>query len=112
MQGKAITICKIDFQATERKDRLDESYQLQRFLADFRDLISWVSDMKAIISADELAKDVTGAEALVDRHSEHKVCFPVFANGICPSKGNIHVVQGAYIIIIHIGHGPLMLTFL
>ena len=60
-------------QATERKDKLDESYQLQRFLADFRDLISWVSDMKAIISADELAKDVTGAEALVDRHSEHKV---------------------------------------
>ncbi|GFO16769.1 spectrin alpha chain [Plakobranchus ocellatus] len=63
---------KLKTKATERKDRLDESYQLQRFLADFRDLISWVSDMKAIISADELAKDVTGAEALVDRHSEHK----------------------------------------
>lgn len=63
---------KLKTKASERKDKLDESYQLQRFLADFRDLISWVSDMKAIISADELAKDVTGAEALVDRHSEHK----------------------------------------
>lgn len=29
--------------------------------------------MKAIISADELAKDVAGAEALLERHAEHKV---------------------------------------
>ena len=29
--------------------------------------------MKAIISADDLAKDVAGAEALLDRHQEHKV---------------------------------------
>lgn len=46
---------------------------MHRFLADFRDLISWVNDMKAIISADELAKDVAGAEALLERHQEHKV---------------------------------------
>ncbi|XP_060065678.1 spectrin alpha chain-like isoform X1 [Ylistrum balloti] len=57
---------------SERKARLDDSYYLHRFLADFRDLISWVHDMKAIISADDLAKDVAGAEALVDRHHEHK----------------------------------------
>lgn len=31
--------------------------------------------MKAIISADELAKDVAGAEALLERHQEHKVCL-------------------------------------
>ena len=29
--------------------------------------------MKTVISADELAKDVTGAEALLERHQEHKV---------------------------------------
>jgi len=28
--------------------------------------------MKSIISADELAKDVAGAEALLERHQEHK----------------------------------------
>lgn len=28
--------------------------------------------MKAIISADELAKDVAGAEALLERHQEHR----------------------------------------
>ena len=57
----------------DRKARLDDSYYLHRFLADFRDLVSWIHDMKAIISADDLAKDVAGAEALVERHGEHKV---------------------------------------
>lgn len=57
----------------DRKQNLDESYHLHRFLADFRDLISWINDMKSIIQADELAKDVAGAEALLERHQEHKV---------------------------------------
>ena len=42
--------------AKERKEKLDESYFLHRFLADFRDLTSWINDMKAVICADELAK--------------------------------------------------------
>lgn len=58
--------------AAERKSRLDDSNNLHRFLADFRDLISWIHDMRAIISADELAKDVAGAEALLESHHEHK----------------------------------------
>ncbi|XP_014341661.1 spectrin alpha chain, non-erythrocytic 1 isoform X9 [Latimeria chalumnae] len=58
--------------AEERHARLDDSYRLQRFLADFRDLISWATEMKALINADELANDVAGAEALLDRHQEHK----------------------------------------
>lgn len=52
-------------------------FRLQRFTADFRDLTSWVTEMKALINADELANDVAGAEALLDRHQEHKVKFPV-----------------------------------
>ncbi|XP_011311624.1 spectrin alpha chain isoform X1 [Fopius arisanus] len=58
--------------AKERRFKLDESYYLHRFLADYRDLVSWMNDMRAIISADELAKDVAGAEALLERHQEHK----------------------------------------
>ncbi|XP_077987102.1 spectrin alpha chain, non-erythrocytic 1-like isoform X2 [Glandiceps talaboti] len=58
--------------ASDRKTRLEDSYKLHRFLADFRDLISWIHDMNALISADELAKDVAGAEALLERHQEHK----------------------------------------
>lgn len=61
--------------AKERKRRLDDSYLLHRFLSDFRDLVSWIHDMKAIIAADELAKDVAGAEALLERHQEHRVRF-------------------------------------
>jgi len=56
----------------ERKLKLDDSYFLHRFLADFRDLTSWIYDMKSLISSDELAKDVNGAEALLERHAEHK----------------------------------------
>ena len=59
--------------AEERKRCLDDSYLLHRFLADYRDLISWINDTKAVISADELAKDVAGAEALLERHQEHRV---------------------------------------
>jgi spectrin alpha len=66
---------KLREKAANRKARLDDSYNLHRFLSDYRDLISWISDTKTIISADELAKDVAGAEALLERHQEHKVGF-------------------------------------
>lgn len=68
---------KLKNKGTSRKAHLDDSYYLHRFLADFRDLVSWVHDMKNIISADDLAKDVAGAEALVERHNEHKVTVTV-----------------------------------
>ncbi|OQV13288.1 Spectrin alpha chain [Hypsibius exemplaris] len=58
--------------ATYRKQRLDDSYNVHRFLSDYRDLISWITDIKSVIKADELAKDVPGAEALLERHNEHK----------------------------------------
>ena len=58
--------------AAARKQLLDDSYYLHRFLSDYRDLVSWVHDTKTIIAADELAKDVAGAEALLERHQEHK----------------------------------------
>lgn len=64
-------------QGADRKTRLDDSYYLHRFLADFRDLVSWIHDMKAIISADDLAKDVAGAESLVERNLECKVIHQV-----------------------------------
>ncbi|BHF71927.1 hypothetical protein SprV_0401498800 [Sparganum proliferum] len=58
--------------ATDRRRRLEESFLLHRFLTDWRDLTLWIADTKAIIAADELAKDVAGAEAHVERHNEHK----------------------------------------
>merc|ERR1719445_2453311 len=55
-----------------RKVKLLDSYDLQRFLSDYRDLMSWVSSMKSLICTEELATDVTGAEALLERHQEHR----------------------------------------
>lgn len=59
--------------ASSRKGGLDSAYALHRFFVDYRDLASWMADVKAVIAADELAKDVAGAEALLERHQEHKV---------------------------------------
>jgi spectrin alpha len=58
--------------AAARKQKLDDSYLLHRFLADHRDLMTWSQNMTRIIQADELAKDVPGAETLLERHQEHK----------------------------------------
>ncbi|KAJ2946711.1 hypothetical protein O0L34_g12769 [Tuta absoluta] len=58
--------------AKERRSELESSYLLHRFLADYRDLMSWMCDIRALIAADDLAKDVPGAEALLERHQEHK----------------------------------------
>jgi len=60
-------------QAAERRTNLEDSYYLHRFLSDYRDLISWIHDMKTIITADDIAKDVAGAESLLEKHQEHKV---------------------------------------
>lgn len=59
--------------ADMRKTKLEASEELQRFMADYRDLKSWIDTMMALVSSDELAHDITSAEALLERHSEHKV---------------------------------------
>ncbi|KAL3244521.1 hypothetical protein MRX96_002280 [Rhipicephalus microplus] len=63
---------RLTAKAKARKEKLLDSYDLQRFLADYRDLTSWINSMMALVSSDELANDVTGAEALLERHLEHR----------------------------------------
>ncbi|MPC70466.1 Spectrin alpha chain [Portunus trituberculatus] len=58
--------------ANARKEKLLDSYDLQRFLSDYRDLSSWIASMMGLVSSDELATDVTGAEALLERHQVRK----------------------------------------
>ncbi|CAH8471323.1 unnamed protein product [Schistosoma intercalatum] len=62
---------KLKNQFVDRKSKLEESFKMQRFLADWKDLGIWMTDMKGLISADDLAKDVAGAEAQVERHKEY-----------------------------------------
>ena len=56
-------VCKTDL----RKIKLLDSYNLRRFLSDYRDLISWASSMESLICTDKHANDVTDVEALLDR---------------------------------------------
>ena len=45
----------------------------QRFLSDYDELSGWMEEKTALINADELPIDVTGGEALLDRHQQQKV---------------------------------------
>ena len=87
------TMALPDLQASKRGARLEDAQRFQKFLGDYRfvteycifwlsfmyvvffprELLSWVNEMQALVSADELAKDVAGAEALLQRHRERKV---------------------------------------
>jgi spectrin alpha len=55
-----------------RKEKLLDSYDFQRFLSDYRDLLAWIASMKSLILNEEMATDVTVAEALLERHQEHR----------------------------------------
>ncbi|ODM90518.1 Spectrin alpha chain [Orchesella cincta] len=57
--------------ANERKEKLLDSYDLQRFLSDYRDLMGWINSMMSLVSSDELATDVTGAALLEPPQEQH-----------------------------------------
>lgn len=59
---------QLQAKAQTRKEKLLDSYDLQRFLSDYRDLIAWINSMMGLVTSEELANDVTGAEALIERH--------------------------------------------
>lgn len=58
----------LDKKAEERKKALSDSYDLQRFLSDRRELQRWMRHMHTLVSSDEVADDMAGAEALLERH--------------------------------------------
>ncbi|KAL8620004.1 hypothetical protein ACOMHN_015286 [Nucella lapillus] len=59
--------------ATHRKEKLTQAQSLQMYFNDYRELTAWISEMQAIITADELAHDLPGAEAMMVRYKEHNV---------------------------------------
>ncbi|XP_071162084.1 spectrin beta chain-like isoform X8 [Mytilus edulis] len=59
-------------QATQRKEKLQQADQLQIYFNDYRELTAWINEMIAMINAEEVPKDLPGAEALVTRSKEHK----------------------------------------
>ncbi|XP_068689103.1 spectrin beta chain-like isoform X1 [Montipora foliosa] len=63
---------RLQEKASSKKSNLTQSEELQKYLNDFRDLMSWISHMSSVITEDELPDDVTSAESLLTRHQEHK----------------------------------------
>lgn len=63
---------RLTSKANNRKEKLLDSYDYQRFLSDYRDLMQWIASMNQLVSSQELANDVTGAEALLERHQEYR----------------------------------------
>ncbi|XP_059148013.1 spectrin beta chain, non-erythrocytic 2-like isoform X3 [Physella acuta] len=63
---------KLVEKAAVRKEKLSQAEQLQLYFNDYRELTAWVSEMMAIITADELAHDLPGAEAMITRYKEHR----------------------------------------
>ncbi|KAM5130020.1 spectrin beta chain, non-erythrocytic 5 [Mantella aurantiaca] len=56
----------------ERRERLNQALQVQRYFSDCGELIVWAKEMHALVISEELANDVAGAELLIKRHEEYK----------------------------------------
>lgn len=55
-----------------RKDKLRQAEQLQAYFDEYRDLMAWINEMIAKITAPDLAHDVAGAEALLAKVKDHR----------------------------------------
>ncbi|XP_044008912.1 spectrin beta chain, non-erythrocytic 5 isoform X1 [Aphidius gifuensis] len=58
--------------AAQRRSKLAQAEQLEAYFDEYRDLVFWINEMVAKVTAPELARDVTGAEILISRHNEYK----------------------------------------
>ncbi|KAL1131759.1 hypothetical protein AAG570_011372 [Ranatra chinensis] len=58
--------------AEERKNNLQQAEQSQAYFDEHRELMAWINEMIAKVTAPDLAQDVSGAEALISRHLELK----------------------------------------
>ncbi|XP_037820524.1 spectrin beta chain, non-erythrocytic 5 isoform X3 [Lucilia sericata] len=54
-----------------RKEKLQQAEQLQSYFDEYRDLIAWINEMLAKITAPDLANTVAGAESLLASIKEH-----------------------------------------
>lgn len=60
------------WQTTGTLKKFNFFYILYSYIC-YRELVSWVNEMMTVIEATELAKDLSGAEALLQSHKERKV---------------------------------------
>ncbi|XP_025833247.1 spectrin beta chain, non-erythrocytic 1 [Agrilus planipennis] len=63
---------ELQIKAEQRRNNLQEAEQLQTYFDEHRDLMAWINEMLAKITAPDLPHDVTGSEHLIERHKELK----------------------------------------
>ena len=51
-----------------RKKKIQENLQLQQFIADYNDIMSWLDMMERIVANDDLGYDEASAETLLKKH--------------------------------------------
>ncbi|XP_014790246.2 spectrin alpha chain-like [Octopus bimaculoides] len=55
-----------------KKEKLLQAQKLQTYFNEFRELTTWINEILSLISAEDLAKDIAGAEASLNRFKEIK----------------------------------------
>ncbi|KAM9294405.1 spectrin beta chain, non-erythrocytic 5 [Gastrophryne carolinensis] len=63
---------KLQLQATQRKEKLDASYHLQRFNADIREIMNWMQKLQVLMEGATLPKNIDDVEARIEEHQERK----------------------------------------
>lgn len=58
--------------AARRKDELQQAEQTQSYFDEYHDLLAWINEMLAKITAPELPQECTEAELVIERHKEYK----------------------------------------
>ncbi|XP_050686605.1 spectrin alpha chain-like [Eriocheir sinensis] len=84
--------------SAQRKDKLYQAEKLQSYFDDYRELMAWLSEILAKITAPELPKDVPGAEAVISRHKEYKTEIDARSDAFdkFSAAGNALIDQGHF----------------
>ncbi|KAM3918253.1 spectrin beta chain, non-erythrocytic 5 [Leptodactylus fuscus] len=59
-------------QASQRKEKLDASYHLQRFNADIREIMNWMQKLQTLMDGAAMPKTMGDVEARIEEHQERK----------------------------------------
>lgn len=89
---------QLHHKAAARRQRLEDSLQLQQFLNDHRDLSAWLAGLTGLASNDALATDESGAEALLQQHHELSVSLDAHSEGLreLQRRGQALAARGHY----------------
>uniref|UniRef100_H0ZL45 Spectrin beta, non-erythrocytic 5 n=1 Tax=Taeniopygia guttata TaxID=59729 RepID=H0ZL45_TAEGU len=63
---------RLQGQAKQRKEKLEASYQLQKFNLEMKEILDWAQNTRALMEAGGLPKSVNEAESMIEEHQERK----------------------------------------